>query len=298
MNKLLSIIYSTRLMAILFLIFALAMGVATFIENDYGTETAKALVYNAWWFEGIMIFFAINFFGNALKYRLLRKEKIVVLAFHLAFFLIIIGAGVTRYISFEGIMPIKEGQVTNKFLTEKNYISIVVNDGNEQKNPVHHSILLSALGSNNYSYNTDFKGKDVEVKLTNYIPNAQQVFEESETGDEYMLFVESGAGGRHNHYIKRGTSELVHGVVIGYDVQNKNTINFKNVDGNLKIQSSVDGSFFRMADSFEGTIVKDSLQDFSLLAVHSIAGMQFVVPNASLKGLYKIPLREIYFESK
>ena len=172
-----------------------------------------------------MIFYAINFFGNAFKYRLLRKEKIVVLAFHLAFFLIIIGAGVTRYISFEGIMPIKEGQVTNKFLTEKNYISIVVNDGNEQKTPVHHSILLSALGSNNYSYNTDFKGKDVEVKLTNYIPNAQQVFEESETGDEYMLFVESGAGGRHNHYIKRGTSELVHGVVIGYDVQNKNTIN-------------------------------------------------------------------------
>jgi len=51
MNKLLSLIYSTRLMAILFLIFALAMGVATFIENDYGTETAKALVYNAWWFE-------------------------------------------------------------------------------------------------------------------------------------------------------------------------------------------------------------------------------------------------------
>ena len=149
MNKLLSLIYSTRLMAILFLIFALAMGVATFIENDYGTETAKALVYNAWWFEGIMIFFAINFFGNALKYRLLRKEKLVVLAFHLAFFLIIIGAGVTRYISFEGIMPIKEGQVTNKFLTEKNYISIVVNDGNEQNTPVHHSILLSALGSNN-----------------------------------------------------------------------------------------------------------------------------------------------------
>ncbi|MEX1381830.1 cytochrome c biogenesis protein CcsA [Lutibacter sp.] len=287
MNKLLSLIYSTRLMAILFLIFALAMGVATFIENDYGTETAKALVYNAWWFEGIMIFFAINFFGNVFKYKLLRKEKLVVLAFHLAFFLIIIGAGVTRYISFEGIMPIKEGQVTNKFLTEKNYISIVVNDGNEQKTPVHQSILLSALGSNNYSYNTDFKGKDVAIKLTNYIPNAQQVFEESETGDEYMLFVESGAGGRHNHYIKRGTSELVHGVLIGYDAQNNNTIDFKNVNGNLKIQSSVAGSFFRMADSFEGTIVKDSLQDFSLLAVHSIAGMQFVVPNASLKGLYK-----------
>ena len=287
MKKLLSLIYSTRLMAILFLIFALAMGIATFIENDHGTETAKALVYNAWWFEGIMLLFAINFFGNIFKYKLLRKEKLVVLAFHLAFFLIIIGAGITRYISFEGIMPIKEGQVTNKFLTEKNYISIVINDGNEQKTPVHHPILLSAIGTNNYSYNTDFKGTDVEVKLTNYIPNAQEIFEENEAGEEYMLFVESGAGGRHNHYIKRGTSELVHGVLVGYDAPNKNTIDFKNVDGKIKIQSAVDGNFFRMADSFEGTIVKDSIQDFSLMAVHSIAGMQFVVPNASLKGSYK-----------
>jgi len=33
-------------MAVLFIAFAIAMGVATFIENDYGTQTAKALVYN------------------------------------------------------------------------------------------------------------------------------------------------------------------------------------------------------------------------------------------------------------
>ncbi|UMB60391.1 cytochrome c biogenesis protein CcsA [Lutibacter sp. A80] len=287
MKKLLSLIYSTRLMALLFLIFALAMGIATFIENDYGTETAKALVYNAWWFEAIMLLFAINFFGNIFKYRLLRKEKLVVLVFHLAFFLIIIGAGITRYISFEGIMPIKEGQVTNKFLTEKNYLSITVNDGNEQKTPVHHPILLSSLGTNNYSYDTDFKGTDVEVKLTNYIPNALETFEESETGDEYMHFVESGSGGRHDHYIKRGTSEVIHGVLIGYDAPNTNTIDFKNIDGTIKIQTTVDGTFFRMADSFEGTVAKDSLQDFSLMAVHNIAGMQFVVPNASLKGSYK-----------
>ena len=97
----------------------MSMGVATFIENDHGTETAKALIYNAWWFEGIMVFFAINFFGNIFKYKLYKKEKLVVLIFHLSFLLIIVGAGITRYISYEGIMPIKEGAVSNKFLTEK-----------------------------------------------------------------------------------------------------------------------------------------------------------------------------------
>lgn len=287
MNKLLSLIYSTRLTAVLFLVFAISMGVATFIENDYGTETAKALVYNAWWFEGIMVFFAVNFFGNIFKYRLYRKKKLVVLIFHLSFFLIIVGAGVTRYLSFEGIMPIKEGAVSNTFLSNDTYISVFVNDGNEEKTPVHRKILLSVLGNNKYHYKTNFRGKDVSVKLTDYIPNAIAIFEESENGEDYLLFVESGNGERHDHYIKKGTSEVVHGVLVGYDSPNKSTLNFKTVDGALKIQSVVAGSFFRMADKFEGTIVKDSLQDFSLLAVHSVAGLQFVIPRGPVKGTYR-----------
>ena len=62
-------------MAVLFVLFAAAMGVATFIENDYGTQTSKALVYNSWWFEAIMVFFIINFFGNIFRYQLYKKEK-------------------------------------------------------------------------------------------------------------------------------------------------------------------------------------------------------------------------------
>jgi len=274
-------------MAVLFLVFAIAMGVATFIENDFGTETAKALIYNSWWFEAIMALFAINFFGNIFKYKLYRKEKLPVLFFHLAFFFILVGAGITRYISYEGIMPIKEGTVSNKFLSEKTYISIGINNGNEQKTPIHHPILLSAIGNNNYRVNTDFKGTDVKIKLTNYIPNASDVFEESENGNEYLLFVESGSGGRHDHYLKKGSSELVHGVLVGFDAPNKNTIDIRTGDNGLTLTTAIDGNFFRMADQFDGTITKDSVQDFSLLAVHNIAGLQFVVPKGAVNGEYK-----------
>ena len=91
MKKLLSILYSTRLTAILFIAFAAAMGIATFIENDYGTQTSKALVYNAWWFEAIMLLFVVNFFGNIFRYRLYKKEKWPVLFFHVSFILVIVG---------------------------------------------------------------------------------------------------------------------------------------------------------------------------------------------------------------
>ena len=63
--------------------FAMASG--TFIESKYNTETARILIYNAWWFETIMVFFVINFCGNIKRYQLLRKEKWATLLLHISF---------------------------------------------------------------------------------------------------------------------------------------------------------------------------------------------------------------------
>ncbi len=287
MKKILSLLYSTKLTAVLFVVFALSMAIATFIENDFGTETARALVYNSWWFEGIMLFFVINFFGNIFKYKLYKKEKLVTLVFHLAFLFILIGAAITRYISYEGIMPIKEGEVSNTFFSEDNYITTYIDNGKVQIPPRFDKILLSSITDNNYNYTTNFKNKDVSVKLINYIPNATTVFEKSKNGSMYLKFVESSNTGRHDHYIKQGTTELIHGTSIGFDVSDNNAINFKFDGEKLKIKTSSDGTFFRMADKFNGNIVKDSLQDFSILAVHNIGTLQFVVPQLPSKGIYK-----------
>ena len=56
LQKILAPLYSTRLMAVLFLLFAAAMAAGTFIEDAYNTETARILIYNSWWFEFIMAF--------------------------------------------------------------------------------------------------------------------------------------------------------------------------------------------------------------------------------------------------
>ena len=107
-DKLLKVLFSTRLTAILFVLFPTTMGIGTFIESWYSTDTAKIWIYNARWFELIMALLAFNFFGNIFKYRLLRKEKWAVLCIHLSFILIILGATVTRYFGYEGMMPIRE----------------------------------------------------------------------------------------------------------------------------------------------------------------------------------------------
>ncbi|OIQ36808.1 MAG: c-type cytochrome biogenesis protein CcsB [Bacteroidetes bacterium MedPE-SWsnd-G1] len=287
MNKLLSFLYSTRLTGVLFIVFAAAMGIATFIENDYGTQTAKALIYHAWWFEAIMVIFVFNFFGNIFKYRLYRKEKWSVLLFHLAFVLIIIGAGVTRYISYEGIMPIIEGESNNTMLSETTYFQVTTHNNEVQRISVPDAVLLSAKGSPNYTFKDNFKGQDFEFDLVEYVPNAKEEFTLDENGQSFLKIVESSNGGRHDHYLKQGESQLIHNVLIGYDNEGNNTVDILTIDGQLKIKSIHDGTFLRMADQFNGTIAKDSIQDLNLLSLHNLAGMNFVIPEPAVKGSYK-----------
>ena len=52
-EKIASILFSTRLTAVLFVLFPAAMGIGTFIESWYSTDTAKIWIYNAWWFEAL-----------------------------------------------------------------------------------------------------------------------------------------------------------------------------------------------------------------------------------------------------
>jgi cytochrome c-type biogenesis protein CcsB len=288
MKKLLSILFSTRLTGVLFIVFAAAMGIATFIENDYGTQTSKALVYNAWWFEAIMLLFVINFFGNIFRYRLYRKEKWSVLFFHISFIFIIVGAGITRYISYEGIMPIIEGESSNVMFSEAIYFEVVSDDGKDQRKSTPDKVLLSAKGKPNYTFSDEFRGEKFTFNLVEYIPFAKEEFEQSLEGDEYLHFVESTSGSRHDHYIKRGTSQLIHNVLVGFDNISNNSIDVFTENDTLKLKTSHDGSYLRMRDQFTGTIAKDSVQNLQLLSLHRLAGLSFVVPSAAIQGTYKV----------
>ena len=120
------ILFSTRLMSVLFIAFATAMAFGTFIESWYSTETARIWIYNATWFETMMVFFVINFAGNIKRYGLLKWKKWPVLLLHISWVLIIIGAFVTRYISYEGMMPIREGESSNIIYSDKPYLTVLV----------------------------------------------------------------------------------------------------------------------------------------------------------------------------
>ena len=162
-KKLANILFSTRLTGILFIVYAVAMIVGTFL--DAGQETSptpftRHYIYNAWWFEAIMVLFMINFIGNIFRYRLLRKEKWATLILHIAFIFILLGAGITRYIGYEGWMPIREGQTENSFLTRDIYLTTYVDgnliiDGQQQRRVVQERVDFSERLDNDYKHTTN-----------------------------------------------------------------------------------------------------------------------------------------------
>lgn len=284
LKQIVGILFSNKLMAILFILFPLAMGIATFIENDYDTETSKVLIYNTWWFELMLLLFAINFIGNIFKYRLHRPKKWIVLSFHLAFVLILVGAAITRYISYEGIMPIKEGTRSNQFLSETTYLTITI-DNNREQRTLRKKVLFSAKKGFQYELNTDFRGQKVNFSLVGRVQNAKEAFVMNPNGEEYLKFVESSGGGRHEHYIKKGSLESIHGVLVGFEAQENATVNFTKNGDRLKIFSAVDGTYFKMQNQKKGTITSGINEDFMYLTLYRIGSLNFVVPDPPVKGV-------------
>ena len=89
MNKIYSLLSSMKTMAALMLLFAITIGYATFVENDYGTMSAKADIYNARWFEILLGLLALNLTLNILKFKMARNGKWLVFTFHIAFLIIL-----------------------------------------------------------------------------------------------------------------------------------------------------------------------------------------------------------------
>ena len=294
------ILFSNRLMAVLFLVFAVAMALGTFIESWYSTETARIYVYNASWFEAIMLFFVINFIGNIPKYRLWRWEKWPILVLHLSWILIIVGAFVTRYISYEGMMPIREGATENVFYSDKTFLTVYVDgeiDGEYKRRPFQDAILATPEGLKaSLPWKYDFNGQDFEISYSEFIQGAKEGFVSDENGTGFLKVVEAGDGNRHEHYLEEGKVVNIHNMLFALNNPTDGAINIRQNAEGYTIESPFEGNFLRMADQFSGGVVTDSVQPFHLRSLYTLGGMQFVVPQPIVKGrkgIVKVPEDEI-----
>ena len=290
-KKLISILVSTRLTAFLFISFSAAMAAGTFIESMHGTDASKILVYNALWFEIMMIMFVVNFTYNIKRYRLLSREKLPVLLLHLSWILIIIGAGITRYIGYEGIMPIREGSNSNEFLSTDTYLTILVDgeiNGQPQRKKLEKKVLFSEYTNNSFKIKKDFNKQKFTIEYIDFLENVDYGVVPDDFGLEFLKIVEASSGERHDHYLESGQVTNIHGVLFSLNNKVDGAINIISDGYDLFIDSSFNGGFMRMIDQFSGVVEKNVLDEIQYKSLYNIAGLQFVIPEPVVKGKYQL----------
>jgi len=187
MKSLVGFLFSFKTTLVLFATLAIGASMATFIENDYGTSTARILVYANIWYEIVLVLTTINLIGIIFKYKMWKhKAKFV---FHVAFVVILLGASITRYAGYEGIMNIREGQTQNKMISLEPYLQIKMKQENGtfykeypiefgaaslrkgMKKETATKSFIEIIGGliNKFDHNVKFNGKILNIKYNNYL---------------------------------------------------------------------------------------------------------------------------------
>ncbi len=292
-DKMISVLISTRTMTFLLLLFAASMAAGTFIESYYDTPTSKIWVYNTLWFEIIMLLLLLNFLGNIKRYQLLQWKKWATLTMHLSWILIIIGAGITRYISFEGMMLIREGETENTFYSDTTFYSAIIQGEDASGKPMQRTIdepILISPYDHSAVKTLSFYDTDVQVIIDSVIYDAVEGLKPTENGGEkYLKIVEAGGGDRHDHLLKVGEEASIHGVLFGVNIdpkiaKEKGLINIIENWNGYQLQTPYEGDYLRMADQQKGMVMKDTIQPLQLRSLYNMAGMQFVIPEPIMQG--------------
>ena len=295
-SKILQFLFSTKFMLVLLILFPVAMGIGTFLESWYSTDAARIWIYNAWWFELLMLLLMVNFMGNIKKYNLLSKEKLSVLILHLSFIFILLGAFVTRYIGDEGVMPIRENNVSNTYLSEKTYLTVFVDgteDGVPQRKTLKSYLLLSEHVNNDFTINDDFYSKDFSISYNDYKENVTEGLVLDPSGERYIKLVEALDGNRQDHYIKEGQVTSIQNILFSFNYYQKGAINITSEAGEYYIESPFDGIYTIMSNQQSAELNKDKKQLLELRSLYQIPGFQFVFPEPALRGVFEIVDAEV-----
>lgn len=287
--KLIFILGSTWLMVILFVALALGLGLGTFIENAHSIDAARIYVYNSWWFETLMGLFVINFFLNIKKFGLHLKHKWPTLTIHLALVVIIIGAFITRYHGFTGLISIREGATSDKILSDDTFLEVEIEASKGTRTLKQHIEKRQLLSSatprlNTFSIKTVFDNRDITISYKDFVKNAQWSFRKEPQGALFLKIVETKQGERHDHFIKE--NELFHCGDISYSLNGPvdGAYNFLTLREESLLEPPLTGSLLEMATGREAEIVGGQRDTVKTKALYDFGKVKFVVPEPPSRG--------------
>jgi hypothetical protein len=279
MKKLLSLLNSMKTMAALMLVFAVSIGYATIVENDFGTMTAKAEIYNTRWFEILLGLLAINLVLNIYKYKMYTLKKAPIFIFHIAFLVILFGAAVTRYVGYEGTMHIREGLTSSSILSSDVFFEVEAKKG-DKEDSYSQPVYLSKRLHNYLGTTLNVDDKKVNIKLVEYIPNAIESIVVDPSGKPMANLMITGGGQGKPVALQEGSYYDVGNFVLDFNSGasfDKPTIKMFVENEKLYMKHDMELGYFKMSDQEKGELSANDKEVFNKRVLYSTDLGNFVL---------------------
>lgn len=277
MKKIFNYLFSMQLTVVLLLIFAFTAGLATIIENDFGTTAAQIAVYNATWFELLLVLLAVNLGGSLILNNLWAQKKYIIFFFHLSFIIILIGAGITRYFGFEGSMHIRQGMDSNFIVSDKTYISAKFEENN-QTVVVRKQVLMADYGKPRPSFSLDANNQKFTVKTLDYVPNATVEIIKVPEGSPVISMTILEAMNRKSVTLKENEATDLGSFNLSFtSTPVANTVNIINQNGNLFLVAPFTIISMSMSGQNGDTVAAGQLTPFIPRQIYNLGGINLVV---------------------
>jgi cytochrome c-type biogenesis protein CcsB len=200
-NRFVQLLGSLRLAVALLLILGVAIAAATFIEVDLGSEGARALVYNAWWFDAVLGLLAINLLAVLIRRWPYPPSQFGFLLIHVAVIVILVGAGITRFFGFEGLMPIREGESADYIYSSQEHVGLTW-QGYQTSFPVR----LYRPGPQSAGHDLEVAGQKYRVNVLEYWPHYRERLVQGEGGPAALRLMVASEGSMEEIAIPAGES--------------------------------------------------------------------------------------------
>ncbi len=296
MEKFLQTIFSMKMMSLGLIVFLVAIGAATMLESVYNIQAAKIIIYNAMWFEILLVYLGLNLIANIFRHKMYSREKAATLMFHVSFIIILIGAGVTRFISFEGQMRLPEPDPKTGVLRPVDYLYStdpklkMVVDGMDVQFPMSSTKFMSEI-TNNYfkhEFTLPTSNKKIAIEYLNFQPKHIDSLVVNDSIQDYVL--EIVTGGMASSYLTKGGFLMVGSVPINFEKKNSMPgIELTRVKGQMMIKTQLPITYLPMSemqrarqsgeevpDSMYVNMPVDSLVPFKTTTLYKVEGEQFV----------------------
>jgi cytochrome c-type biogenesis protein CcsB len=290
LKKFLHSLFSIEAMSVLMLLMAFSCALGTFIENDYGTLAAKSFIYGQTWFEIIMILLTLGALFNILWFKMYKIKKFFIFFIHISFAFILIGAALTRYLGYEGLMTIPESSIQNKLLSNDEYIQATLYDKDKKEiAKVDKKVLITQLSQSNFNLQID---KDTSISFLRYVPNAAEKIVNTKNGKPLVNLIIPNI--ENSKSIDLQNNKIYNSQYVNFSLNNeikddsKPKVLFFTKDNLLYIKSNLNITFNSMDGSKQSNIkpnVPSLLRDD---IIYMVAQTRFITPDFSSSGKIEV----------